>query len=862
MSRWLKRLLVGGLVFLVLLVVASGVLLATIDQQAYKTWLQEQVQARYGRTLDIKGEVGLSVFPDLGLRVTNVVLSEPDSREWFASVNEANVSVSIKPLFQRKLSIDHVSLDGLDIKLIRDQHGKWNFNDLMNPGRSASQTAGSQAQGTGETAPMTIDLHKLEFKRASVTVFDRDKPWMTAKNLMASVVSTSGGREFDLLASATLNVHQEGQGEISLKSRINMGEDFSKLTATGSEIKATKGQQHENKGLRQVELTVTADSLLAQPLSNIFSASNVVLRAKGFQATDRFEWAGDIPSFHVERSAGVLPAVSGRLRLDGTNAVDAKYQLSGLSLKPGLVDIRQAKLDVGLKQASRFYKLDVEMPVKVKAGKTIDATSARGTLHLAHASLPAGGINLPFTGDMGYDFVKKQASWKLSTSFLNSPIDLSGLASHLDQSVPSISASLDTDVLDLNAIDDFLNQPKPPVKPAQSGVQSKSVVSAQTLTTSDPSTKAASSVPAASASSSSGLAAVAPIVPTSRSVDAEVSSAQAGSVSQASSSLPMQTAKAPATMDLSWMRMLGLDLNVRAARFVWKKLHASQLRFQLNVQQGKAELRSLQASLYGGTLSAEGGLTDSKGLPAFLKGKLNAVQVEPLMTALTGDSMLGGLGTMSFDLKASAVDGTSLLRSLDGQSQIDVKQGFVRGVDLNKGVESLSEPSRRAEDLPLTMDKSKRTNFSSMQTQILFGQGLARLYKLNLSSSNIRITEGKIAQIGLLDGALNLVTNVQFTGNIGVPGARVAIQVRSLVVPLHVGGTLQDPQVRVHWQSMPEDALKQSLQQLLMQGVIGGGGGFVGVGKTSPSTPSESGPEAVPNPATQLENVIRGLFRK
>ena len=149
-----------------------------------------------------------------------------------------------------------------------------------------------------------------------------------------------------------------------------------------------------------------------------------------------------------------------------------------------------------------------------------------------------------------------------------------------------------------------------------------------------------------------------------------------------------------------------------------------------------------------------------------------------------------------------------------------------------------------------------------MQTQILFGQGLARLYKLNLSSSNIRITEGKIAQIGLLDGALNLVTNVQFTGNIGVPGARVAIQVRSLVVPLHVGGTLQDPQVRVHWQSMPEDALKQSLQQLLMQGVIGGGGGFVGVGKTSPSTPSESGPEAVPNPATQLENVIRGLFRK
>ena len=862
MSRWLKRLLVGAFVFLLLLGGGLGILLASIDQQAYKAWLQAQVQQRYGRTLDIKGDVGLSVFPDLGLRATNLVLSEPHSTALFASVNEVNVSVSIQPLFQRILSIKHLSLDGLDLKLIRDQHGKWNVNDLTSPGGLGPQTTGAQAQGTAGMAPMVIDLHQLEVKRASITVFDRSKPWMVVNNLAANIATTSGSREYDFSVSAGVDAPEVGQGEVSVRSKLRLDDDFSKLTAKRSEIRLTKARQHDAQGLRQVDLTLTVDALLTELSSGLISVSNLAFRAKGLEGDDRFEWTGDMPSFQVERSSGAVPALVGRLRLDGANALDAKYQVSGLSFKPGAIDIRQAKLDIGLRQANRFYKLEAEMPVAVKAGRTIHATSARGALHVADLSLPPGGITLPFNGELGYDVGKRQVSWKVSTSFLSSSINLSGYAEGLDVSVPIISATLDADVLDLNAVDAFLNQPRSSVKTGQSDAQSKPDVVAQAESTTELTSKAASAAPVVSARPASGLNTVTQVAAVARPVDADVLPVQRGAVNKASASNRQQTANAALPMDVSWMRDFNLDLQVRASRFVWKDLHANQMQFQLRVGQGRAELRSLQASLYGGTLSAEGGLNDSKGLPAYFKGKLNAVQVEPLLTALQGESILGGVGTLSVDLRSSAIDLTTLLNNLDGQSQIDIKQGFIKGLDLNKGVAALSEPSGRAEELPLTMDKSKRTNFNVMQTQILFGQGLARLSKLNLSSNNIRITEGKIAQIGLLDGTLNIVTEVQFTGNIGVPGARVAIQVRSLMVPLHIGGTLREPQIRVHWQSMPEGALKQSLQQLLMQGVIGGSGGFVGVGTTSPSTPTDSGSKAPPNPATQLENVIRGLFRK
>ncbi len=863
MSRWLKRLLVGGLVILVLLGIGVGVLLATIDQQAYKAWLQDQVRERYGRTLDIKGEVAIRVFPVVGLQVNKVELSEPNSAERFASINQANISVSIKPLFQRRISIDQVSLDGLDVNLKRDRQGNWNFNDLMGPGRSqpgneVNQTSQSVASASSVETPMTINVHRLDIKQSTVAVLDRSKPWMAAKNLNASVIKASAGGEYDLVVSASVDLPAEGQADLSFKSKLGFNENFSQLTAKGSEVKLTKGQQHGKQGFKQVELVVNLEALMAELSADRVSGNNLTLRAKGLKDADRFEWAGDMASFSVERSAGAIPAFGGRLRLDGANALDAKYQVSGLSFKPGQIETRSVRLDIGIKQANRLFKLDAELPLTIKPGKTIHAASIKGGLHLADPGIPAGSISLPFTGEVGYDLAKRMATWRLASSFLDSPIDLSGKAIDLDKDIPRLSVSINTNVLDLNALDAFFNQPKPAVKVGHTGSSAKTDPSAKTPSTSG---SGANAAPLTSPAPSTGTSAVVTTQPLA------IGSSPTPS-SQPSSPPQQQAAKNAAEMDLSWMRKLDLDLQVRASRFVWDKLHASQLQFQIGVQNGKAQLRSLQASLYGGTLSAEGGLTDSNGLPAYLKGKLNAVEVEPLITALTGDSMLGGLGTMSFELKASAIDSSALLRTLDGQSQIDIKQGYIRGLDLNKGVEALSDPAGRAKDLPLAIDKSKRTNLSVMQTQVLFGQGLARLHKLNLASNNIRITEGKTAQIGLLDGSLDVVANVQFSGNLGLPGARVAIQVRSLMVPMHVGGTLQDPQVRIHWQSMPEDALKQSLQQLLMQGVIGGAGGFVGVGNTNPSAPGDSGTQATPgttsgtppNPAKQLENVIRGLF--
>ncbi len=110
MSKPIKIAL-GVLAALVALL-AAGVayLAATFDPNDYKPMLVERVQRDYGRTLAIPGKIGLSVFPDLGISLGEVSISEAGSAERFASLKSARVSLAVMPLLRRRVVVDQVAV--------------------------------------------------------------------------------------------------------------------------------------------------------------------------------------------------------------------------------------------------------------------------------------------------------------------------------------------------------------------------------------------------------------------------------------------------------------------------------------------------------------------------------------------------------------------------------------------------------------------------------------------------------------------------------------------------------------------------------------------------------------------------------
>ena len=176
MTKLLKILawLVG---ILVVLVVALVVLVPLFfNPNDHKDRIISEVKQVTGRDLSIKGDIGLSVFPWLGLELNGLSLSNPPGfgSQPFASVQQAKVRVKLMPLLlDRTLEADTVQIDGLDLNLTKNKQGQANWEGLEGkPGAAESQTP-SEAEATKQQGLAAFTIGGVSVKDAHVVWDDR-----------------------------------------------------------------------------------------------------------------------------------------------------------------------------------------------------------------------------------------------------------------------------------------------------------------------------------------------------------------------------------------------------------------------------------------------------------------------------------------------------------------------------------------------------------------------------------------------------------------------------------------------------------------------------------------------------------------
>ncbi len=153
-----------------LLVVAAGVLYALFDEAAIKRQLVEQVAAKTGRQLTIGGELGLSVWPDVAVRVGQVGLSEADGRSEFLKLASARIAVAVMPLLSKRLEVRRIEIDGLTVNLVKHKDGSLNIDDLAGEKPAPGATPEAAAGKPGE--PLEIDVAGLELRNVRISWHD------------------------------------------------------------------------------------------------------------------------------------------------------------------------------------------------------------------------------------------------------------------------------------------------------------------------------------------------------------------------------------------------------------------------------------------------------------------------------------------------------------------------------------------------------------------------------------------------------------------------------------------------------------------------------------------------------------------
>jgi AsmA protein len=318
MRKILRVLGIAAGLLAALFVVAIAVLFAMFDEAAIKGELMRQVEAQTGRSLQIDGELSLSVWPDVAVRIGRVTLSEVGGKGEFAALQSARVAVAVMPLLGKRLEARHVEIDGLALTLIKRKDGTLNISDLAGGREKTSEVEAERPAGAA-SEPLRIEVAGVALRNARLTWRDEAVDKVTE----LSNLDFTSGRLFGDLATKSFAVEK-----LALAMRGKTAEDGFELSLAVPDLKLSDGSVAGNSLDMQATLQGAQRKLVAKIALNGATGS-----------ADR--WAVDQFSFDLDATFGeaVLKA-----RLNSPLAYEVAAQTLALEKLAGALDVTSPAL--------------------------------------------------------------------------------------------------------------------------------------------------------------------------------------------------------------------------------------------------------------------------------------------------------------------------------------------------------------------------------------------------------------------------------------------------------------------------------------------------------------------------------------
>ncbi|MGD8324755.1 MAG: AsmA family protein, partial [Gammaproteobacteria bacterium] len=240
--RFLKLFAVGIGVLVGLVVVAVVIIALTFDPNDYKEYAQTWVEDRTGRSLNIDGDIELSVFPWLAVETGHVELGNAPGfgTEPFVSAQRVSARVRLMPLLlRREFEIGTVNLDGLELDLSVAQDGTTNWSDLIAAGttEASAEQVTDPPPASGVSGALTgLDIEGVELRGSRVVWRENGAPRYIVSDLSLSTGAVAPATpvaidlEMDLLDVAT-----QRTAHVAVETTASVGQSGS-LSALGSAI--------------------------------------------------------------------------------------------------------------------------------------------------------------------------------------------------------------------------------------------------------------------------------------------------------------------------------------------------------------------------------------------------------------------------------------------------------------------------------------------------------------------------------------------------------------------------------------------------------------------------------------------------
>jgi len=132
MKGFVKWILMGGGLLLVLIVGAIVLIPRFVDVQKYKPMIEELVTEQTGRSFSMGDDIDLSVFPWVGVRLSDLHLGSPKGfkNKDMIVVKQFEVRLRVMPLLSRQIEVSTFVVDTPRFFLEKAKNGKANWENI------------------------------------------------------------------------------------------------------------------------------------------------------------------------------------------------------------------------------------------------------------------------------------------------------------------------------------------------------------------------------------------------------------------------------------------------------------------------------------------------------------------------------------------------------------------------------------------------------------------------------------------------------------------------------------------------------------------------------------------------------------
>jgi AsmA protein len=431
--------ILGGILGGVVLLLAAALLAVwlLVNPNTYKGKIVAAVRNATGRELTLKGDLKLSVFPWVALELGPATLGNLPGfgDEPLLAFNRAAVRVRLLPLLHEQLEVARIELDGLDLRLHRNEAGKGNWQSAKPEEEEAPHSQKPVATPSLESiAGVRVTHGRVSFDRYTLQNIELETGVISEKR--------------DVLVSMSFDADRGTPGEtLQVTAKLNLednpGTDDMRLAAfsvSGTLARDGDGRpMHYELGVPALQANLQKQTLAVPDFTLTLSSLRLSGKLAGTQITDDLHLGGSLtlqslvlgefaPRFGIAlpktRDPKALSSLSARMSFayDGRHAGLSDLQLKlddttltgnvEVALEPALavkfaltadrIDLDRYRPPAGAKPDPKSAAANKPAP-KPADDKSAPLT-AQGTLSVAAAR--AGGLdfsNLHVTVDVKDD---------------------------------------------------------------------------------------------------------------------------------------------------------------------------------------------------------------------------------------------------------------------------------------------------------------------------------------------------------------------------------------------------------------------------------------------------------------------------